>query len=450
MSKAQNQAAITLLLTSLCIAGASQLARAEFGESSYVFPLDHEAIQYARTPINDPVTQLIKRIETGKVKLEYDEKTGYLPALLRELKVPASSQGFVFSKTSFQLTKINPRRPRAVYFGDDAYVGFCQDGDVLEISSVDPVVGGVFWTLDQLDRAQPRFTREERCLTCHASSRTAGVPGHLVRSVVCEPSGQPIGGTSTYVTDHRSPFRERWGGWYVTGTHGSQLHLGNLLIGPREDADRPNLKAGANVTDLSQRFDTSPYLTPHSDIVALMVLEHQTRMHNLITAVSYEARIALDYQQTMNKVLNQPPGTMLESTQRRFQSASEALLKYLLMVEEAPLDGPVKGTTAFAEEFSNKGPQDSKGRSLRQLDLRSRLFKYPCSYLIYSEAWDHMPPAMRDFVYRRLFDILTGKDSSPAFAKLTPQQRQDVLEILRETKKNLPAYWAKGASADSE
>jgi len=101
----------------------------------------------------------------------------------------------------------------------------------------------------------------------------------------------------------------------------------------------------------------------------------------------------------------------------------------------APLDGPVKGTSAFAEEFPKAGPRDAKGRSLRDLDLTDRLFKYPLSYLVYSEAFDALPAATKTYVYERLHAVLDGTDTAPEFAHLTPADRQALSEILSETKK---------------
>jgi hypothetical protein len=111
----------------------------------------------------------------------------------------------------------------------------------------------------------------------------------------------------------------------------------------------------------------------------------------------------------------------------------------MLFTEEAPLTARVTGTSAFAGEFAAEGPKDSKGRSLRDFDLRTRLFKYPCSYLIYSEAFDALPGALKETIYKRLFDILTGKDK--ASESIQPQTRLAILEILRETKAGLPVYW---------
>jgi hypothetical protein len=202
-----------------------------------------------------------------------------------------------------------------------------------------------------------------------------------------------------------------------------------------------DIEQGANVTDLSDRVTTQPYLSPHSDIVALMVLEHQTRMHNLITRANFETRSAQHYDQVMAKVMDRPPDYRSESAQRRIESAAEKLVEYLLFADELRLTDPVQGTSAFTADFSARGPRDHQGRSLRDFDLRERIMKYPCSYLIYSQPFDQLPEEAQEHVYRRLFDVLTGQDNSDRFAHLTAADRQAILEILRETKVNLPSYW---------
>lgn len=419
------------------------LLRAEL-ESSYLLPLDSEAIRYATEPLTDSVTALQERLAKGDAKLEFDSQFGYLPAVLRELKVPVSSQILVFSKTSFQSPRISPRTPRALYYNDRVAVGFVKSGDVVEVTSVDPRQGVIFYTIDQEKVEKPRFARREECLQCHISSATLGVPGEVVRSVHTDNTGMPVFQAGTFVTDHRSPLKERWGGWYVTGTHGSQMHMGNVVAEDKETGDLDVTK-GANITDLKWRFDTGAYLSPHSDIVALMTLEHQTRMVNLITRVGWETRMALYSQTGINRALKQPENEMSDSTRRRITSASEELLQYMLFTEETQLTSEIRGTSKFAEEFSKQGPRDKKGRSLRDFDLKTRMFQHPCSFLIYSEEFDAMPPEAKEVIYRRLWEVLTGKDKTAKYARLSDEDRKGILEILLDTKKGLPDYWKRAA-----
>jgi len=406
-------------------------------------PHEKDAIGYRTAVSNDSVAQLQRKLKRGEIKLEYSEDGGYLKSVLKALQVPVSSQGLVFSKTSFQLHHISPKNPRAIYFNDDVYVGWVRGGDVLEIAAVDPNLGGVFYLLEQRKDASPRFVRNDECLQCHASNNTKGIPGFVVRSIFPDERGYGIASLGSRVTDHTSPFNERWGGWFVTGTHGAARHLGNALFDEKTNYDKLNLDAGANVTSLEKRVDLTGYASTHSDIVALMVLEHQTQMHNLITKLNYETRLALSYQETMRKALGEPNEGLSDSTKRRIQRAADELLKYMLMANEARLEAPISGTSGFAKEFATSGPRDGRGRSLRELDLNHRLFRYPCSFLIYSSAFNALPQPALDYLYRRLWLVLSNQDTGKDFASLSKEDRQAILEILRETKSNLPDYFRK-------
>ncbi|MDV6033316.1 MAG: hypothetical protein F9B45_25165 [Phycisphaera sp. RhM] len=415
---------VTVLTTTFCVSDS-------FAQQGN---FEREPINYLDAEVNDPVAQLSKKLESGETTLRYDDQFGYLRSVLEALDVPASSQTLVFSKTSLQLHRISPRRPRALYFNDDVYVGYCQNGDVLEFAATDANQGAIFYTLKQSDRDdQPSFVRDRgNCLSCHASSRTQGVPGYLIRSVFSDPAGRPKLGSGTFLTDHTSPFEQRWGGWYVTGNHGAMRHMGNTICeGDEYTFDRD---PGANQSDLDEYIDTDDYIAPHSDIVALMVLEHQTQMHNAIAAANYETRQALHQSYQMNELLERPKDHISESAQRRIAASADRVLRYLLMVDEFQLTDAVKGASDFEAEFASRGIKDSRGRSLRDFDLQTRLFKYPCSYLIYSPAFDALPKQVREQVVARLFAILEGRDDSPDFEHLTPKMRRDILDILIETK----------------
>lgn len=336
----------------------------------------------------------------------------------------------VFSKTSLQRELISPKTPRALFFNDDVYVGFIPDAPLLEISVADPKLGAVFYTLDQTRQDKPRLVRTNQCLECHASSKSMGVPGHLVRSFTTDEMGMVDFRTGTDLVNHRTPLAERWGGWYVTGVHGKQSHLGNLAGEAAFKRHNKQPALNTNVANLTSRFNTARYLAPHSDIVALMVLEHQTHMHNFLTRLNYEATLRIARYGEV-KYLDSP---------------TEAFLKYLLFTEEAPLSAPISGTSKFAQEFSEQGPKDKQNRSLRDFDLKTRLFKYPCSFLIYSAAFDGLPPALKEKIYRRLWEVLTGQDTRREFVKLSASDRRAILEILIATKPDLPEYWKSGSA----
>lgn len=410
---------------------------------SYIVPLDNEAIQYTKGAVDDAVLRLQTRLDKGEVKLKHEDEHGYLRSVLKELSVPLSSQVLVFSKTSFQAPRIAPRTPRALYFNDNVAIGFVRTGDVLEIATLDPKQGIIFYTLDQERTVHPRFDRRDVCLQCHQSGATMGVPGLVIRSITPDRTGMPVMSAGGFITDHRSALKERWGGWYVSGTTGDQTHMGNAAAQDfTADEAKPPISVGIrNVTDLRPYFDTGAYLTPHSDIVALMTLEHQTQMDNLIIRVGWEARMAMAENNAFNKSFGEPVEQVRPSTQHRIDSAVEELLQYMLFSDETKLTAPVKGTSGFAEEFPKQGPRDAKGRSLRDFDLKTRMFRYPCSFMIYSAAFDGMPPIVKDRLYHRLFEVLSGKDNSAKFGYLNREDRRAILDIVKETKEGLPGYW---------
>lgn len=408
--------------------------------------LDREPINYSTTADNNAITHLQSRIDKGNLSLKFDPKLGYLESVLKELSIPESSQCLVFSKTSLQRHRISPRTPRALYFNHEVYIGYCHHGNVMEATAVDAKLGAVFYTLDQQETAKPKFARHnDSCLVCHASSQNHGYPGNLVRSVYPDEEGLPILSSGSFRVDHTSPIKQRWGGWYVTGNAGKQVHLGNLIIRDRRQPEDLQLTANINLNDLSQFFKTNNYLTPHSDIVALMVMEHQAETHNRLARANFQTRQAVHDETELNKALNRADTYRSELTYRRIKSAGDPLVKYMLFSGEAKLTEKITGATKFAEDFAKHAKKDSKGRSLRDLDLEKRLFKHPCSYLIYTTAFDTLPIDVKDYVLRRLHQVLIGRDSSRDFEHLSEADRRAILEILRETKPDLPAYWREDA-----
>jgi len=376
------------------------------------------------TPIaavaSDPVGELQLKMKSGQSKLEFEKDHGYLVSLLKALKVPLSSQTLVFSKTSLQSERISPKTPRAIYFNDDVYVAWVQGSGLIEIMSTDPQKGSIFYVLNQERSDHPEFERStgHECSVCHYVSEAAPkfVPRLLVSSVIPDAAGN-VDGTFPIETTDQSPMKERWGGWYVTGTHGNQLHAGNIVLARPASLFNglPSAASAksANVVDLKTFFDTTPYLTPHSDIVALMVLVHQKEVENRLVLASSKGDAAA-------------------------KETGEALVKAMLFAGAVPLTAPVKGTSNFAAEFSGQGPRDSRGRSLRDFDLQTRLFRYPLSYLIYGKSFNALPAGVKTYVYRRLREILSGEDKSKDFAYLSAADRTSILEILRATKPDFP------------
>ncbi len=157
-----------------------------------------------------------------------------------------------------------------------------------------------------------------------------------------------------------------------------------------------------------------------------MTLEHQTRMTNLITRIGWDTRIA------------QHDGKLDDA---KLNGEVEEMVTYMLFADERQIREPIAGVSTFTKTFPERGPRDKQGRSLRDFDLKTRMFKYPLSYMIYSAAFDAMPDVVRARVYQRLYDVLSGKEQSEKYARLTAEDRKAILEIVRDTKPNLPAYW---------
>ena len=401
---------------------------------------DDPAIQYTNVTPNDSISRLQKEIDSGTFKPEYNARNGYLQSVLRKLKVPASSQVLVFSKTSFQRAYIEPDSPRALYYNDHTYIGWVRGAPMLEVSTIDPQLGAVFYVLEQRPAAKPKFVRQTyECLQCHTGGMTQGVPGTIMRSVYTRADGQPDFRAGTYVTTDQSPIEERWGGWYVTGTHGQMRHMGNVVARGAEGQPSLDREKGANVIDLRPFVDTTPFINRHSDIVSLMVMEHQARIHNLITKANYHTRMALRYEEMLNKELHRPDGYRADSTFSRVRSVCEPLIRAMLFTDEARITGPIAGTSGFAGQFEQLGPRDKQGRSLRDFDLKTRMMRYPCSYLIYSDAFDGLPKIAKAEVYRRLWEILEGRDRTPTFANLTDGDRTAIRDILIDTKAEFAA-----------
>jgi hypothetical protein len=414
------------LLLSLCallsLPASAQIAVKNQG---YI-PYSDAPIYYRSENISDPVTKLQQRLDAGDAKLTYDEQDhGYLKSVLQLLDIPVSSQTLVFSKTSFQYPKITPEHPRALYFNDDVYIGVVHEGKEIEVVSFDRQQGAMFFILHEKPTEKPRFERAELdCTQCHIAAGTRGVPGVLLRSVQTNDTGSLIAGARSFITDQNSPLEERWGGWYATGAI-----AGKTLANSHDGASVP-------------AFTPANFLTPASDEVALLVLAHQTQMHNLITLTNYKTRIALH---AASQVGGDAPVELTPEARRQFEKPAEQLLRYLLFIGEAPLPDldadKIIAASAFARDFAARGPRDSNGRSLRDFDLRTRTFRYPLSYLIYSDDFDALPEPAKGYVYSRLLEILNGRDQSPDFKQLSAQDRRAILDILLETKPGLPREW---------
>ncbi len=342
---------------------------------------------------NDPVALMWKRWKQGDSKPDLTNARAFVASVLKELNISIASQTLVFSKTSLQSSIIHPQSPRSVFFNEECYVGWAQGG-MLELIGMDPESGPHFYslTLPNEPAEKPELRTTETCLTCHEGARTGGVKGLLVRSVFAGDEGQLLLNGGSFVSGHESPIRDRWGGWYVTGKHGAERHVGNSIAyrkGPKISLDR---EEGANVTSLDHYFSLKPYLAATSDIVALMVLEHQCSMHNKLTDAGKSTHEAMELQHNLQKAGKRPiTDTPEDAALTVINAQAEKVVRHLLFCEESALADGIEGSPAYQEAFRSNRIETGDGRSLKDFQIRTCLFKYRCSYMIYSKGFEALP-----------------------------------------------------------
>jgi hypothetical protein len=393
---------------------------------------DDPAIRYSTTTeLNNVVVDINRRLQDGTLKFAFDERSGFLQSALEALRLPVDSQLLVFSRTSLQGRRIGEQNPRALFFNDRVALGWVRGGDLLEVAAHDATAGVVFYTLEQrADIATPpQFKRAFECLGCHVTGNTLGVPGLLMFSTT-RPEPSQFSGIPRHI-DHSEPLNRRFGGWFVTGSTGASPHMGN-------EAAAVDGRGSRELASVEGLFDAGGYRGLSSDVVAHLVLTHQAGMTNLLTRAAWEAR-AVD--PALHPLVAPDPG-MADRINVMMSGIAREVVDYLLFVDEARFTDRVRGASGFAERFSASGPRDRKGRSLYELDLNRRLMKYPCSYLIYSPAFDAMPALAKDPIYRRLWEVLSGQAQDLQYqSALSLADRQAIVEILRDTKKDLPPYF---------
>jgi len=360
--------------------------------------INHPAIKYLTADTDTVVDRLNQKLRDGSAKLVFDEKTGYLKSVLDLLHVPVESQVMVYTQTSLQAQHIKMNNPRAIYFNDTVSVGYIRGAGLIEVMAQDAAMGSIFYTVREEPAAQATFGRDQQCLRCHLSWDTLGVPGLSVLTTF--PRRSEMDYANGGAVDHYKPIEERWGGWYVTGKKVPARHMGNYpLIVPKGITTPPPARVS-----LEGQFVLDGYLTPYSDIAALMVLEHQAHFSNLVTRATWETKL----------------GETL-----RIAEAADALADYMLFVDEAKIPSPgIEGSSGYAEKFSARG-------KLYELDLKTRLQKYPLSYMIYSPAFKALPEAPKNLVMGKINRVLSGEITDAKYAHLTPELRAAIREILK-------------------
>ena len=373
-------------------------------------PYGQPPLDYLGPKTDNPLSRLLAADKDFASGWPADPHSGYLKPLLKALNVPVASQLLVFSRTALNPRLVSPQTPRAVYFNDSVAVGWVPQAASIEITAMDPIKGAVFYTLSQNAQAKPLAARETRCLTCHAGGLTMQVPGLMLRSLMTDRRGKPLEGFSD--VSHRMPLRQRWGGWYVTGQAGRTNHLGNIIGREAIARQRTNPLAVSNQAGLPDDVATHWYPAVHSDLVAHLVLDHQVRGQNLMIRAGYEARLG------------------------RRSDVEDRLFRYLLFLDEWHWSEPVSGTSGYQRWFSKQGPRSETGRSLRDFDLQTRLFRHRLSYLVYTPLFAGLPQPVLARLGRRWWEFLS--DPRPEVEGISRAERQQILDILRSSRAALP------------
>lgn len=406
---------------------------------------EYPVIAYSSAATKNRVWRMQQQLNSGELKLAWEPKFGYLRSLLKALDIDADTQTLVFSRTSLQIEHIDARTPRAVYFNDDTYVGYVHDTPLIELTVIDSEKGAVFYAFDNRQSFTTISVEREggRCLSCHDtySMMGGGVPRVMVMSAPVDVAADTRTYSSADEIDDRTPVSQRWGGWYVTGRTGTQSHFGNLPLREERAGERLRELQGKrmDLADLGNYIDTTSWPTAQSDVVALLVLEHQTSLQNIITRINYKVRTVMSRDHDASVVTPRTWNEVNPADQKRVQAMIEPLVRALFFDKAATYEHRIEGSNGFAKRFANLGPKDSKGRSLRELDLDKRLMRYPLSYQIYSEQFDALPQIAVDYVHSRIADVLLGKDTTGISARIPAAERKAIAEILIDTKPAMAA-----------
>ena len=409
------------MLKKLCSLGVLLWATSSMVAAPAWADLDRPEHAYWKRPLDDRFTRLKADLEAGRLPLDYRGELPFLKSLLRALEIPESSQLMLFSTTSLQLSLISPRNPRAIYFNEDVYLGYIPGGR-LEVVALHPELGGVFYIFD-IPRGGDRVKveRATRCMNCHADEDTMEVPSLLLKSVIPGPNGGSLKAYRIGQSGHEIPLADRFGGWHVTGA-GELGHHGNVtgryVQGKITTAPNPP----------GDRFNWSRYPVRTSDVLPHLLLEHQTGFANRVLRAGYKTRA----------FLADDDGRLTPEHEVELDHEAEAVTRYLLFTSEAPLpDGGFEGDPAFRRDFLIDRRTTRDGLSLKDLDLRTRMFRHRCSYMIYSAVFRGLPVEMKRRVFARLEAVLTCPDPVAGYEMIPAPERQTIRRILMET---VPGY----------
>jgi len=410
------------------------------GFSQFYNDYELEPHGYFSKDAKDPVTLLMKRVQRGEILIKDPNGKPLVERLLRELGLNKDTQVLVFSRTSLQRREVSYSNPRALYFNESVYLGWMPNGRI-EIASFDPELGPIFYFQRELDdTSSPLLERSRSCLGCHAGDATNFLPGSLGRSVYPDKSGRSLRSIDDYRrSGHHIPLHDRYGGWFVSGNHGTMRHMGNAIATREQGEVTINREQFANLEKLDRFFSTEAYPAPGSDIAALLVFDHQVTMHHRLVEAAYRARQSLfdsklDPKETDLSKLSK--GRSIDE----FIEGRDKVVDYLLFRNETPIP-KVSCDPGFRRAFTANRIADSRKRSLKDLRLDGRIFENRCSYMIYSPTFDQFPPMLKGAIYARIHEILTSPKPVEGFDYLGKDEKRRILEILHETKEDLPPGW---------
>ena len=374
----------------------------------------------------DRFAMIKERIQQGEVKIDTSNDKAFLKSMLDALSIPASSQIMVFSASSLQSEIINPGNPRARYFNEDTYIGWVPGG-LIEIIAADPEMGPMFYVYDRLrpGGAVPSVQRSTKCMNCHAGNATRRLPGLIAESLLVSRAGSSLETFRRDVQGHQIPLESRFGGWHLTGQHNISDHRANVMGIPN---------AGKNTivpVEPGQYSDLSLHLLPTSDILPNLIHEHQIGFENRLVYAIY----------TLRQLKHENKGLMGAAAKAEIEERAEEMARYITFAEEAKF--PAKGITgdpAYAEDFLRDRKVTKAGISLKDLDMKTRMFKHRCSYMLYTDTWKEAPKELKDRVYYHMALYLRDQPDAQ-HAHIPAAERMAIRSILKETMNDLPSWW---------
>lgn len=373
----------------------------------------------------DRFAELQEKAQKGEVKIDTSSDRAFLSSLLQALNVPVSSQMLVFSASSLQSEIINPRNPRALYFNEDTYIGWVPGG-LVEIIAADPEMGPIFYVFDRLRPGGPvpNVTRSTKCMNCHAGNATRRLPGLIAESLLVSQAGSSLETYRRDVQGHQIPLENRFGGWHLTGEHNLTDNKANVMGLTR------NGRIEKTPVPPGQFSNLDLHLLPTSDILPHLVHEHQMGFENRLVYAIY----------TMRQLKAENKGLMSSEGKAEIEERAQELARYIVFADEAkfPAKGIV-GDPKYAEDFLRDRKMTKAGLSLKDFDMKTRIFKHRCSFMLYTDTWEHAPKEIKDRVYYRMAEAL--RDAQPSMPHLAAEERRVIREILKETLRDLPAWW---------